>query len=103
LISFTIRVKFQRFKTWDVTGIVFKASIRHRLGAKAQLEVKASRRLGKWSKVTLCRRQRLLEQGSDDSKRRRRHEQRRQRREQWKRRREQRKRRRREQRKKRLA
>jgi hypothetical protein len=55
LISFTIRVKFQRFKTWDVTGIVFKASIRRRLGAKAQLEVKASRRLGKWSKVTLCR------------------------------------------------
>jgi hypothetical protein len=35
--------------------IVFKASVRRRLGAKAQLEVKASRRLGKWSKATLCR------------------------------------------------
>jgi hypothetical protein len=44
--------------------IVFKASVRRRLGAKAQLEVKASRRLGKWSKATLSRRQRLLEQGS---------------------------------------
>jgi hypothetical protein len=43
---------------------VRKASLRRRLGAKAQLEVKASRRLGKWSKATLCRRQRLLEQGS---------------------------------------
>jgi hypothetical protein len=32
---------------------VRKASLRRRLGAKAQLEVKASRRLGKWSKATL--------------------------------------------------
>jgi hypothetical protein len=43
---------------------VRKALLRRRLGTKAQLEVKASRRLGKWSKATLCRRQRLLEQGS---------------------------------------
>jgi hypothetical protein len=35
-------------------------SVRRRLGSKAQLEVEASYRLGKWSKATLCRwRQRL--------------------------------------------
>jgi hypothetical protein len=34
---------------------VRKASLRRRLGAKAQLEVEASRRLEKWSKATLCR------------------------------------------------
>jgi hypothetical protein len=44
-----------------LTNIVFKASVRRRLGAKAQLEVEASRRLGKWSKATLCRRQRQLQ------------------------------------------
>jgi hypothetical protein len=39
---------------------VRKVSLRRCLGSKAQLEVEASRRLGKWSKVTLCRRRRRL-------------------------------------------
>jgi hypothetical protein len=42
-------------------SIVFKVSVRRRLGGKVQLEVEAFRRLGKWSKVTLCRRWRQLQ------------------------------------------
>jgi hypothetical protein len=44
-----------------VKSIVFKVSVRRRLGGKAQLEVEASHRHGKWSKATLCMRRRRLQ------------------------------------------
>jgi hypothetical protein len=44
-----------------VKSIVFKVSVRRRLGGKAQLEVEASHRHGKWSKATLCMRWRRLQ------------------------------------------